>query len=155
MLNTQILLLGHHGTEGAQLAEKTAFDLAIPEKTLIVHLLVVPDLWEGMQGDDWLNNASTRDDFGSYVEGLLEKDAAEQLRALEARCTDNKLAYKSVLRMGDPTECFVEVASQEQATLAIIGPLRPKGMLGYRSGMKLETLVRKLRMPLIIANYAS
>lgn len=154
MINTQILLLGHHGTDGAQLAEKTAFDLAVPEKTLIVHLLIVPDLWEGMQGDDWLNNASTRDTFGRYVEGLLEKDAADQLHALEARCTERKLAYKSILRMGDPTDCFIEVASQEQITLAVIGPPRPKGILGYRSGMKLETIVRKIRAPLIIANYA-
>ena len=154
MMNTQILLLGHHGTDGAQLAEKTAFDLAVPEKTLILHLLIVPDLWEGMQGDDWLNNASTRDTFGRYVEGLLEKDAADQLHALEARCTERKLAYKSILRMGDPTDCFIEVASQEQITLAVIGPPRPKGILGYRSGMKLETIVHKIRAPLIIANYA-
>lgn len=155
MLNTQILLLGHHGTDGARLAEKAAFELAVPEQTLILHLLIVPDLWEGMQGDDWLNNASTRDTFGHYVEGLLEKDAAEQLRALESRCAERKLAYKSVLRMGDPTDCFIEVAAQEMATLAVIGPPRPKGMLGYRSGIKLETLARKLRTPLIIANYAA
>ncbi len=154
MINTQILLLGQHGTDGARLAEQAAFDLAVPEKTLIVHLLVVPDLWEGMQGDDWLNNASTRDTFGRYVEGLLEKDAADQLHALEARCTERKLTYKSILRMGDPTDCFIEVASQEQITLAVIGPPRPKGILGYRSGMKLETIVRKIRAPLIIANYA-
>ena len=155
MLNTQILLLGHHGTEGARLAEKVAFEVAVPEQTLIVHLLIVPDLWEGMQGDDWLNNASTRDTFGRYVEGLLEKDAAEQLRALEARCTERQLAYKSVLRMGDPTDCFIEVAAEVKATLAVIGPPRPKGMLGYRSGIKLETLARKLRTPLIIANYVA
>ena len=155
MLNTQIILLGHHGTDGARLAEKVAFDVAVPERTLIVHLLIVPDLWEGMQGDDWLNNASTRDTFGRYVEGLLEKDAAEQLRALETRCAERKLAYKSVLRVGDPTECFIEVTAQEQATLAIIGPPRPKGMLGYRSGIKLEPLARQLRAPLIIANYAT
>ena len=152
---TQILLLAHHGTDGARLAENVAFDIAVPGQTLIVHLLVVPDLWEGMQGDDWLNNASTRDTFGRYVEGLLEKDAVEQLRALEARSTERKLAYKSILRVGDPTDCIIEAASQEQATLVVIGPPRPTGMLGYRSGMKVEALTRKLRTPLLIANYAS
>ncbi len=155
MLNTQIILLGHHGTEGAKLAEKLAFDVAVPQQTLIVHLLVVPDLWEGMQGDDWLNNASTRDTFGRYVEGLLEKDAAAQLSALEARCTERNLAYKSIVLVGDPTECFVKTALQEQATLALIGSPRPKGILGYRSGIKLDALVRQLKIPLLIANTAS
>lgn len=152
MLNTQIILLGHHGTEGAKLAEKLAFEVAVPQQTLIVHLLIVPDLWDGMQGDDWLNNASTRDTFGNYVEGLLEKDAAEQLRALEARCTERNLAYKSVVLVGDPTDCFIKTAEQEQATLALIGPPRAKGMQGFRSGIKLDSLVRQLKIPLLIAN---
>jgi len=152
MLNTQIVLLPHHGTAGAMQAEKLVFELAIPQQTLIVHLLVVPDLWDGMQGDDWLNNASTRDTFGRYVEGLLEKDAADQLRALEARCQERQFAYKSIVRVGDPTECIVEVAAQEGATLAVVGPPRPKGMLGIRSGIQLEALVRKLKIPLLIAN---
>lgn len=154
MLNTQILLLAHHGTAGALLAEKLAFDVAVPEQTLIVHLLVVPDLWQGMQGDDWLNNASTRDTFGRYVEGLLEKDAAQQLRALEARCAERKLNYQSIVRMGDPTDCVIETAAQTQATLALIGPPRRKGMLGYRSEIKLASLVHKLRIPLLVANHA-
>lgn len=152
MLNTQILLLAHHGTAGALLAEAMAFDLAIPGQTQLVHLLVVPDLWAGMQGDDWLNNASTRDTFGSYVEGLLEKDVAEQLLALKARCAEQGIAYKSVARYGEPAECLIETAEQEGATLVVIGPPRPKGTLGYRSRMELEPLARKLAVPLIVAN---
>jgi len=152
MLNPQTLLLAHHGTAGALLAESLAFDIAVPAQTLIVHLLVVPDFWAGMQGDDWLNNASTRDVFGRYVEGLLEKDMAEQLRALEARCAERHIKYKSVARYGDPADCLLETAEQEQATLVVIGPPRPKGMTGLRSRMDLERLVRKLAVPLLIAN---
>jgi len=151
MLNTQILLLPHHGTAGAMQAEKLAFDLAVPQHTLIVHVLVVPDLWDGMQGDDWLNNASTRDAFGGYLEGLLEKDAADQLRALETRCKERNLSYKSIVRVGDPTACILDAAAQESATLAVVGPPRPKGMLGLRSGIELDALVRKLKIPLLIA----
>ncbi len=136
------------------LAEALAFDLAIPEQTLIVHLLVVPDLWAGMQGDDWLNNASTRDIFGRYVEGILEKDVAEQLHALEARCVARQINYKSVARYGDPATCLLETAQQERATLVVIGPPRPKGMSGYRSRMDLEPLVRQLAVPLLVANHA-
>lgn len=134
------------------LAEALALDIAVPGQTLIVHLLVVPDFWAGMQGDDWLNNASTRDAFGSYVEGLLEKDVKEQLRALEGRCTERGFAYKSVMRQGDPAECLLETAAQEGASMVLIGPPRLKGTPGYRSRMDLEPLVRKLTVPLIIAN---
>lgn len=153
MLNSKTLLLAHHGTAGALLAESLAFDIAVPEQTLIVHLLVVPDFWAGMQGDDWLNNASTRDVFGRYVEGLLEADMAEQLGALEARCAQRHINYKSVARYGDPADCLLETAEQEQATLVVIGPPRPKGMTGLRSRMDLERLVRKLSVPLLVANH--
>ena len=151
MLNSKTLLLAHHGTAGALLAEVLALDIAVPGQTLIVHLLVVPDFWAGMQGDDWLNNASTRDAFGSYVEGLLEQDVAQQLRALEGRCAERGIAYKSIMRHGDPAECLLETAAQEGASMVLIGPPRLKGTPGYRSRMDLEPLVRKLTVPLIIA----
>ena len=152
MLNSKIILLAHHGTAGALLAESLAFDIAVPEQTLVVHLLVVPDLWAGMQGDDWLLSASTRDDFGRYVEGILQASMEEQLRALEARCAERHINYKSVARYGDPTDCLLEAAEQEQATLVVIGPPRPKGVTGLRSRLDLERLVRKLSVPLMVAN---
>lgn len=155
MLNSKTLLLAHHGTAGALLAEALALDIAVPGETLIVHLLVVPDFWAGMQGDDWLNNASTRDTFGNYVEGLLEKDVAQQLRALEERCTARGFTYKAVMRQGDPAECLVAAAADEQASLVVIGPPRPKGMPGYRSRMDLEKLARGLRIPLLLATPAA
>lgn len=155
MLNSKTLLLAHHGTAGALLAEALALDIAVPGQTLIVHLLVVPDFWAGMQGDDWLNNASTRDTFGSYVEGLLENDVAQQLRALEGRCAERGIAYKSVMRQGDPAQCLVETAAQEGATMVVIGPPRPKGTPGYRSRMDMEKLARGLQVPLLLAARAA
>jgi len=151
MLNSKTILLAHHGTAGALLAESLAFDIAVPEQTLIVHLLVVPDLWAGMQGDDWLLSASTRDDFGRYVEGILQASMEEQLRALEARCAERHINYKSVARYGDPTDCLLETAAQEQATLVVIGP--PRGVTGLRSRMDMDRLVRKLAVPLMVANH--
>ncbi|MBA3902895.1 MAG: hypothetical protein C0522_04345 [Rhodocyclaceae bacterium] len=146
------LLLCHHGTEGAALAEQLACEMARPGHTTIVHCLVVPELWAGMQGDDWLNNASTRDTFAHYVEQLLEKDAKRELAAVEARCAGRGLAYKAVVRFGDPAECAVAVAAEEKAELAVIGPPRPKGVLGLRSRMDLERLARGLACPLMVAS---
>lgn len=146
------LLLGHHGTEGACRAEALAFQLAVPGRTRVVHLLVVPDFWAGMQGDDWLNNASTRDVFARYVEGLLEKDAADQVAALGARCAGAGLDYTSVVRFGDPTQCLLEAASGRAVSAVVIGPPRPRGVPGFRSGVDLTALVRGMRAPVFIAS---
>ena len=105
-----------------------------------------------MQGDDWLNDASTRDTFAHYVEQLLEMDAKRELAAVEARCVERGLAYKAVVRFGDPAECVVAIAAEEQAELVVIGPPRPKRVLGLRSRMDLERLVRDLGCTLLVAS---
>lgn len=145
------LLLCHHGTAGAALAERYAFSIAQAGHTTIVHCLVVPELWAGMQGDDWLNNASTRDAFGRYVEQILEKDAKAELDAVAARCAERGLDYKPRPRFGDPAQCALAVASEEKADLVVIGPPRPKDIPGLRSRMDLERLARGLACPLVIA----
>ena len=81
-----ILLLAHHGTPGAARAEALAFDIAVAGTTTIAHGLVVPDFWDGMQGDDWLNNASTRDAFARHLESKLDEENAAQILVLEQRC---------------------------------------------------------------------
>jgi len=150
MFSPKTLLLGYHGTEGAGLAEQLAYRVAEPG-TRLVHLLVVPDFWAGMQGDDWLNNASTRDDFGRHVERMLEVEAADHVRALASRCQEQGLAYQPLVRFGDPAECLIHVARETGADLALIGPPRPKGASGYRSRMDLDTLARGLGIPFLVA----
>lgn len=145
------LLLCHHGTPGAAAAEALACQLATAGTTTVVHLLVVPELWAGMQGDDWLNNASTRDAFGSYVENLLANDARRELTAVEARCRERGLGYRAVMRYGEPAPVALAVAAETGADLVVIGPPRRKGEEGLRSRMDLEALVRGLRCPLLIA----
>jgi len=153
MLTAKTILLGYHGTEGAKRAEALAYDIISRETGgRIVHLLVVPKLWEGMQGDDWLNNASTRDTFGSYVEGLLEKDAAEQVADVEAHCKQRGLTYTPILRTGDLAECLVSAARDEKVDLVVIGPPRPKKESGLRSRMELDILGRGLPMPYVVAS---
>jgi len=145
------LLLCHHGTAGARAAEKLAQELAFPGTTTVIHCLVVPELWAGMQGDDWLNNASTRDAFGRYVENMLENDAKRELAGVEARCREHGLAYEAVMRLGEPADVVLAVAAESGADLVVIGPPRRKGEEGLRSRMDLEKLVRGLKCPLLIA----
>lgn len=151
MIAPKTLLLCHHGSAGAAAAEALAWQVAAPGATTLVQCLVVPDLWAGMQGDDWLNDASTRDDFGRYVENMLEDDARRDMAGVEAHCQERGIAYRPVLRVGEPADCVVAVAKEIGADLAIIGPPRPKGVAGLRSRMNLETLARGLPCPLLIA----
>ena len=152
MLTAKNILLAYHGTDGAKLAAELAFRIISPDGRRIVHLLVVPGLWAGMQGDDWLNNASTRDVFGRYVEGLLEKDAAEQIAAIETRCQQQGLDYAPLLRVGDPADCLLAVVREAPVDLVVIGPPRPKKTPGLRSRMDLEKLARGLPVPLLVAS---
>jgi nucleotide-binding universal stress UspA family protein len=145
------LLLAHHGTDGAKRAEAQAFALAAPGRTRIVHLYVVPGFWAGMQGDDWLNNAWTRDAFAVHVERQLDAEAAAEVDALAARCMARGLTCSSLVRFGEPAECLLAAAREAQPDLVVIGPPRPKGTLGYRSRMDLEKLARGLAAPLLIA----
>jgi hypothetical protein len=57
MKPARAILLASHGTPGARAAEAAAFDLCAQEGR-VHHLVVVPDFWKGMLGDDWLNNAA-------------------------------------------------------------------------------------------------
>ncbi len=147
----QKLLLCHHGSSGALAAEVLAHEFAVSGTTTIVHCLVVPEFWAGMQGDDWLNNASTRDAFGDYVENMLESDAKHELAAVASRCKERGLACESVMRLGNPAETVLAVAAEIGADLVVIGSPRKKGEEGLRSRMELEKLVRGLKCPLLIA----
>ena len=72
------VLLASHGTKGAIAAERAALDMC-KKGDRLHHLLVVPTLWEGMTGDDWLNNGSTRNRFRRYLESELEKEVIEHI----------------------------------------------------------------------------
>ena len=84
MLKADRVLLASHGTPGARAAERAALALAAPAAT-IFHLVVVPDLWKGMMGDDWLNNASTRAAYGRHVESQLAQARGDDTRGAGLR----------------------------------------------------------------------
>lgn len=143
------ILLASHGTVGARAAEEAALSLCAAGGT-IRHLEVVPDFWKGMRGDDWLNNAITQDRFGNYVESELQRELVEHSEALRRETEEKGFAYEHIAVLGKPAECLLAAASDSACDLVIIGSPRPRAMPGYRSRMKLEPLVRGLRMPLMI-----
>jgi nucleotide-binding universal stress UspA family protein len=151
-MSYRTLLLASHGTPGAQAAETLAIDLCAPGAHLY-HLLVVPDLWRGMMGDDWLNNVRTRIAFGNYLEAELSREIGEHLERVSHAAAARGLTYSPEVRQGDPADCLVAYSREQPCELVVLGAPRPKGTEGLRSRMRLETLVRGLAAPLLVVPY--
>ncbi|MBF0263155.1 MAG: universal stress protein [Magnetococcales bacterium] len=145
------LLLAHHGTPGARCAEDLALRMAVLLQARVAHLLVVPAFWEGMMGDDWLNNAATRDAFGSYLENLLSREAQEVVNGVRERCSALNLGYRALLRQGEVTEILLRVAEEIRPAMVVIGPRRPGGVPGFRDRVRIEGLARRVKVPVLIA----
>ena len=126
-----------------------ALALAAPG-ALLSQLVVVPDFWKGMMGDDWLYNASTRDTFGRHVERQLESEIEVEIARVRGRAAEIGLRYERRVVLGKPAECLLESAAMLKPDLVIIGSPRPAGARGFRSRMRLEPLVRDLAVPLLI-----
>jgi nucleotide-binding universal stress UspA family protein len=148
-MNPKRILCASHGTEGARAAEKLALSYCNRNVTLH-HLVVVPDLWQGMMGDDWLNNASTRVRFGEYVENQLNNEVMEVVERLAVATEETGAKFCFESHLGKPAECLVEACHVTNFDLIIIGSPRPKGKEGLRSRMNLKILSERLNVPLLI-----
>lgn len=152
MTNANNVLLASHGTEGAQAAERMVLQMC--SKGCSVHqVLVVPDLWKGMTGDDWLNNGFTRDRFRNYLETELEKEIRTHVDRMIGKALTQEIAYSAEVMIGDPGECLIEASRNAHYDLVVMGSPRPKGKQGLRSRMKVDALTRSLSMPLLIVPY--
>jgi len=143
------LLLASHGTPGACAAENASLKLC----HRLHHLIVVPDFWKGMLGDDWLNNATTQIRYGKYVEGELEREIQENVTRVSAAASSQNVAYSYEFMLGKPAECLLKLADASRFDLVVIGSPRPKNKPGLKSRMHCETLLRALSIPLLIIPY--
>ena len=146
------ILLASHGTPGAQAAERAAFALS-PARGRLSHLIVVPDLWRGMMGDDWLNNASTRETYGKYVENELQREVQSHIDRVRPHAASRDIAYEFRVVLGKPTDCLLAFSREAAPDLVVIGSPRPKGVSGLRSRMHPEQLAGALAMPLLVVPY--
>ena len=149
MLKAERVLIASHGTPGACAAERAALDVAAPAAT-IFHLVVVPDFWKGMMGDDWLNNASTRAAYGRHVESQLAREIEQHRLALEQEVRAGGRRYEMKAVLGKPDYALLEHAAAIRPDLVVIGSPRPPGMPGLRSRMRVEKLTGALGVPLLV-----
>ena len=152
MNSSNRVLLASHGTEGAKAAERMVFQLC-GKGTKVHHLVVVPDFWKGMTGDDWLNNGSTRNRFRDYLESELEGEVREHVRRLQEEAANQKVEYSAEVMVGKPEECLIEASRKADFDLVVMGSPRPKEKKGLRSRMKTEPLTKALTAPLMIVPY--
>ena len=149
MLQAERVLIASHGTPGARAAERVALTLAAPGAT-IFHLVVVPDFWRGMMGDDWLNNASTRAAYGRHVEAELAREIEEHRAALEQEVRASGRRYEMKVVLGQPDAALLDYAATLRPDIVVIGAPRPKGVSGLRSRMRVEKLAGALGAPLLV-----
>ena len=149
MLQAERVLIASHGTPGARAAERVALEFAAPGAT-IFHLVVVPDFWRGMMGDDWLNNASTRAAYGRHVEAELAREIEEHRAALEQEVRAGGRRYEMKVVLGQPDAALLDYAATLQPDIVVIGAPRPKGAPGLRSRMRVDKLAGALGAPLLV-----
>jgi nucleotide-binding universal stress UspA family protein len=149
MLKVDRILLASHGTVGARAAERAALELAAPA-AMILHLVVVPDFWKGMMGDDWLNNASTRAAYGRHVESQLAQEIEQHRVSIEREIRAGGKRYEIKVMIGKPDEALLAYAAAVRPDLVVIGSPRPPGVPGLRSRMRVEKLVGALDVALVV-----
>lgn len=146
------VLLASHGTDGAQAAERKAMEFCA-QGAQLHHLIVVPTLWQGMTGDDWLNNGVSRDRFRRYLEGELGREIDEHRERVSRIAAEHALDYSSEIVVGEPDDCLVEASRKTDYDLIVMGSPRPKGKKGLRSRMTTVDLTRAVAAPLLIVPY--
>ncbi len=152
MIAVNNVLLASHGTDGAQAAEQYAIEMC-QEGATIKHLIVVPTLWEGMTGDDWLNNGSTRDTYRRYLESELGKEVDEHCQRVNKSAQEHNINYSQEIVVGEPEECLINLTKEVNFDVIVMGSKRPKGVSGLRSRMKSEKISKSVTVPLVIVPY--
>ncbi|HET9664462.1 MAG TPA: universal stress protein [Burkholderiales bacterium] len=147
------ILLASHGTTGALAADQAAVALCRQPGTALFHLTVVPDLWLGMMGDDWLNNVATRDAYCKHIEAQLNQDIDRHRRIIEPQVAAQGASYRSQVAVGEPTDCLLGFAAAIKPDLIVLGSRRPRGVPGLQSRIRVEKLIDRLSISLLIVPY--
>ena len=138
------ILLASHGTEGAQAAEKKVLEMCTDD-VRVTHLLVVPEFWKDMLGDDWLNNQATRRRFEDYLEKELNDEVNGHIRRVKDQLAGlgAQAVYEVVL--GRPDRCLVDACERTAFDLVVMGSPRPRGSSGLRSRMTTRHAAQRLK----------
>ncbi len=143
------ILLASHGTEGALAAENKVLEMCA-DGIRVTHLLVVPEFWKDMLGDDWLNNSSTRRRFEDYLETELSREMHGHVRRIQDRLAKKSVDTAHEVILGKPDRCLIDACEQSAYDLVVMGSPRPRISRGLRSRMMTRYVARQLKAPLLV-----
>ncbi len=149
------ILLASHGTKGAIAAEDKTLQICSNSGT-IDHLIVVPEFWQDITGDDWLNNGVTRDQFRDYLQTELGREVDQQCTRLNQKVTAYAFGYRSIILFGKPDKALIQCAETNAYDLVVLGSPRPQhlsGLTGLHSTMLTNKTWHKLQTDLLIVPY--
>jgi len=149
------ILLASHGTEGAIAAEDMAIQMCAPHGR-IDHVIVVPEFWQSMTGDDWLNSGVARDQFRDYLQTALGQEIDQQCARVNNKISSHGLACRSVVLSGKPDQALLHQANAHMYDLIVIGSPRSggrRGALSLRSTMLTKKIFHNLTVAVLIAPY--
>lgn len=153
MISIKNVLLASHGTKGAQAAASYAQTLCQTTGAALHQLVVVPEFWKGMMGDDWLNNGISRDRYARYLESEIGREIDLHIKQVSEQAESNKISFSHEIQVGEPHQCLVSVCSQNTFDLVIMGSTRPKSEPGLNSKMALNKISGKINTPLLIVPF--
>ena len=137
------VLLASHGTPGAQAAEHALFNMQLAN-TEVVHLYVIPDFWEHMLGDDWLNNQITQERFGNYLESELMHEAKITINRVGTAFKKRNITCNNLLLYGDPEQSLLDTCEKYDFKFIVTGSPRPRFLTGLQSRMTTHALIKTL-----------
>ena len=149
------ILLASHGTTGAIAAENMAVKVCAQAGT-IDHLIVAPEFWQHMTGDDWLNNGATRDQFRAYLQTELGQEVDQQCDRLSQKVASHALNYNRVILFGKPDEALLHYLKKQTYDLLVIGSPRPSNIPGLsrlRSTMLTKKMMHVMHTAVLIVPY--
>ena len=151
---TRRVLVASHGTDGARAAERAALARLKPGQHLC-QLVIVPELWRSMSGDGWRINASTEHEFCDYLEGQIEREVRAEVERLARLAGSHGVVFSARSEHGTLEECLIAETLRVAYDLVVLGSPRPAGQPGLRSRMRLDRLVSRLAVPLMVIPHPS
>ena len=149
------ILLASHGTEGAQAAETLAIQVCASAGR-IDHLIVVPEFWRNMTGDDWLNSGTARNQFRDYLQTALGQEVDQHRQRVAQKTAAQGLSSHSVVLFGKPERALLHQTEKNDYDLIVVGSPRTggkKSAFSLRSSMLDKKILRALPAALLIAPY--
>lgn len=137
------ILLASHGSQGALAAEQHALAVSTAGDYLD-HLYVIPAWWGGMTGDDWLNNAVSRDRFCNYLSTELQHECELTLQRVKHQCEEIAVSYQPILRVGDSDKELNKQVHINHYDQVFIGCRRAKHIKGLQDVMLSKKNINKI-----------